>query len=296
MMRFMWRVAWAVAAVIACILVVRVARNHTLWSGRERPLVEQIGQLENLPSGQRAATSQNLAREIAQLPPGVHKVQLATRLAELSVEGDLGYETVQSAATTLAAALRQNPVTRVEAAWNRSGVGASYMDLAELVRYEHVTVSLSDPSFTAALANVDQEDRDRSQSNFTLPDTTGNPWTLRNLRGRVVLVNFWATWCPPCREELPDLDAVYEQLRGRGLVVLGITDEEPQNVASFLSQHPLPYPVLIDRDRKVNELFHVEGIPKTFVYDRQGKLVAEAMDMRTRRQFLGMLQQAGLQQ
>ena len=110
-----------------------------------------------------------------------------------------------------------------------------------------------------------------------------------------MLVNFWATWCPPCRKEMPDLDALYQKFKDQGFVVLAIDDEEAAKVAPFITERKISYPVLLDPGRKVNEAFVVEGIPKSFVYDRDGKLVAQSIDMRTRSQFQQMLAQAGLQ-
>jgi len=110
-----------------------------------------------------------------------------------------------------------------------------------------------------------------------------------------VLVNFWATWCPPCRKEMPDLEALYNRFKGRGLVILALSDEELGKVQPFISERKITYPVMLDPGRKVNEMFQVEGIPKSFVYNREGKLVAQSIDMRTQGQFLQMLAQAGLQ-
>jgi peroxiredoxin len=111
----------------------------------------------------------------------------------------------------------------------------------------------------------------------------------------VVLVNFWATWCPPCRKELPDLEALYQRFHSSGLVILAISDEDAAKVKPFVAEQKLTYPVLLDPGRKVNERFQVEGIPKSFVYGRDGKLAAQAIDMRTQRQFLEMLKRAGLE-
>ena len=110
----------------------------------------------------------------------------------------------------------------------------------------------------------------------------------------MVLVNFWATWCPPCRKELPDLEALYARFKGRGLVVLGISDEDVAKVQPFVAQNKMTYPILLDPGRKVNALFAVQGIPRTFIYDRSGKLAAQAIDMRTQRQFLELLGRAGM--
>jgi peroxiredoxin len=109
-----------------------------------------------------------------------------------------------------------------------------------------------------------------------------------------VLVNFWATWCPPCRKEMPDLEALYNRFKGDGLVVLAISDEDAAKVRPFIAERQVTYPILLDPGRKVSDLFQVEGIPKTFVYDREGKLVAQSIDMRTRKQFLRMLAETGL--
>jgi peroxiredoxin len=144
------------------------------------------------------------------------------------------------------------------------------------------------------MARLEDDDRVRQSADFTLSDMAGKNWTLKDLRGSVVLVNFWATWCPPCRKEMPDLDALYRRFAPKGLVILAISDEEAAKVQPFLAEHPVGYPVLLDPGRKVNELFRIEGIPKSFVYDRDGKLVAQAIDMRTERQFLQMLALAGL--
>jgi peroxiredoxin len=145
------------------------------------------------------------------------------------------------------------------------------------------------------MARLEANDRDRQNGDFTLTDLEGKKWRLKELRDRVVLVNFWATWCPPCRKEMPDLDALYRAYGKKGLVVLAISDEEGGKVKTFLAAHGVSYPVLLDAGRKVNEEFHVEGIPKSFIYDRQGKLAAQSIDMRTRAQFLEMLKAAGLE-
>jgi len=77
-------------------------------------------------------------------------------------------------------------------------------------------------------------------------------------------------------------------------VVLAISDEDAGKVRSFIAEHQVTYPILLDPGRKVNDLFQVEGIPKTFVYDRDGKMVAQSIDMRTKTQLLEMLARAGL--
>jgi peroxiredoxin len=155
--------------------------------------------------------------------------------------------------------------------------------------------SLDDPQFAAAMSKLELDDERRQQADFTLEDLHWTKWTLKDLSGKVVVVNFWATWCPPCRKEMPDLETLYKRFKDRGLVVLAISDEDAPKVRPFVTEQKVSYPILLDPGRKVNKLFEVEGIPKSFVYDRSGKLVAQSIDMRTQKQFLEMLGHAGLQ-
>jgi thiol-disulfide isomerase/thioredoxin len=184
--------------------------------------------------------------------------------------------------------LREQPIADE---WNRAGF--SLCRVGDLVRYEHVKASLDNPQFLT-MAQLAADDELRARADFTLSDLDGKSWTLRELRGKVVLVNFWATWCPPCRKEMPDLEALYRKFKDQGLVILAIDDVEAGKIKPYLAEHPVTYPILLDPGRKANESFHIGGIPKSFVYDREGKLVAQSIDMRTEKQFLEMLAKAGL--
>ncbi|GAC1666223.1 MAG: hypothetical protein NVS9B4_21890 [Candidatus Acidiferrum sp.] len=255
----------------------------------ETPLVTKIQTLRGLPTDQRARVTKDLALQIRRLPAGANKVRLALNLSNLSTEGDFGKDTLQEVATTLADSLRETPFPP-----SVQGPTTPYVELASLVRYEHVHATLDDPQFTAAMAKLESDDARRKLVNFTLTDLHGKRWTLTDLRGKVVLVNFWATWCPPCRSEMPDLDALYKEFQPRGLVILAMSDEEENKVRPFIEQHKFKYPVLLDPGGKVAADYIVEGIPKSFVYNREGQLVAQSIDMRTKKQFLELLTKAGL--
>jgi peroxiredoxin len=278
-------------------------QKQIVWSADEKPLADQIHGLRGLADDVRAGTTKDLALKIRKLPATENKLRLAVSLADLSTEGDFGHEALQQVATTLADALREHPLPWAEPANSGAGSDAKatrvpaepYIELASLVRYEHVEAALDDEQYRTAMAQLEADDHKREHPEFALKDLSGKTWAFAELRGKVVLVNFWATWCPPCRKEMPDLETLYERFGSKGLVVLGISDEEAAKVEPFIRERKVSFPVLLDPGRKVNELFVVEGIPKSFVYDREGKLVAQSIDMRTQKQFLEMLAKAGLE-
>jgi peroxiredoxin len=303
-------VAMLVALVTIGSQLASAQKKEVVWSADEKPLADQIHGLRALADDIRAGTTKDLALKIRKLPATENKLRLAVNLAGLSTEGDFGHDTLQEVATTLAETLRERPVPWAKPAEQKTSDAGSkaaprapaypYIELATLVRYEHVEAPVdlnlnNDEQYRAAMAGLEADDRKREHPEFTLKDLSGKTWTFSELRGNVVLVNFWATWCPPCRKEMPDLEALYGRFGSKGLVVLGISDEEAAKVEPFIRERKVSFPVLLDPGRRVNEMFVVEGIPKSFVYDRDGKLVTQSIDMRTQKQFLEMLGKAGLE-
>lgn len=263
--------------------------------GPEEAVQKQMSTLRDLSPAQRVTVTVKLATDIKALPASKSKVGLADNLAHLVTEGDQGAEAIQAVADALSQALTETPMPA-----KKDWPPAPYFDLARLVRYEHVTSALNDPLFAKASDALAKNDADIEKVDFTLKDLHGKKVTFSQLRGKVVLVNFWATWCLPCRLEMGDLDAIYTHLQSQGLVVLSIDPEDvpssdAMRVASFVEPMKFHPTVLLDPGWKVANQFHLDGgIPKSFVFDRDGKLVAVAIDMRTQRQFLNMLAAAGI--
>ncbi len=110
-------------------------------------------------------------------------------------------------------------------------------------------------------------------TDFTLQDLDSTPYTLQALQGKVVLVNFWASWCPPCIEEMPSMNRIYQRYKGQGLEMLGINfQEEPEQITEFLKQVKVEFPVLFDQDGSVAHQWNVFSMPTSFLVDRQGRV------------------------
>jgi peroxiredoxin len=113
---------------------------------------------------------------------------------------------------------------------------------------------------------------------FTLQDVKGNSVSLdAQLKAhKALLVNFWATWCPPCREEIPDLIKLYAKNKDRGLEILGVdVGESPTKVSNFIEKAGINYPVVLDRDMSVSETYRVVGIPTTYLMNSEGAILGE---------------------
>ncbi len=117
------------------------------------------------------------------------------------------------------------------------------------------------------------EDVSGPAPNFTLKDAVGGAVSLSDLQGRVVMINFWASWCGPCRQEMPLLEAIYQKYEPLGFTLLGVNVEENSSDGqAWLAERPVSFPVLYDPANGVSKLYDVIAMPSTVLIDRQGNL------------------------
>ena len=108
---------------------------------------------------------------------------------------------------------------------------------------------------------------------FSLPALSGEPATLSQYKGQVVMVNFWATWCGPCQQEMPLLDQMYKKYRPAGFTLLGVNvDKEAPAVRELLARKPVSFPVLLDPANQVSKAYHVDDMPSSVLIDRKGEI------------------------
>jgi peroxiredoxin len=108
---------------------------------------------------------------------------------------------------------------------------------------------------------------------FTLGSSAGSNVSLAQYKGQVVMLNFWASWCGPCRQEMPLLESIYKKYNRMGFTLIGVNVEPDSNAANqWLKQTPVSFPILYDKDSKVSKMYDVAGMPSTVIIDRTGKV------------------------
>lgn len=141
----------------------------------------------------------------------------------------------------------------------------------------HRTLRAARPgSETAPLPQPSTVAAGKLAANFKLKDLKGDEISLASLRGKVVFLNVWATWCAPCREEMPSIESLYKDFKAnKDFVVLAVSqDTDGAMVRPFLEQNHLSFTVLLDPRNEVGERYDVNGIPETFIIGRDGRIVA----------------------
>jgi len=124
--------------------------------------------------------------------------------------------------------------------------------------------------------------RPRVADDFTIPTAAGKPFKLSAQRGRPVFINFWATWCPPCLEEMPALERLWRAQKDGGFVMLAVTvDSNPKLATPFVERHKLTFTVGFDPKMELANTYGVRALPSSFVIDRDGRLAGVAVGPRT---------------
>lgn len=149
-----------------------------------------------------------------------------------------------------------------------------------LKRARWIVISLAAIGFTAviiSLAQVPVQGYD-----FSTTNVAGHQVSLSDYRGHVVMLNFWATWCPPCRAEMPVIESAYQQYRSQGFIVLAVNNaERADQVSAFVSQFQLTFPVLLDYSSNISQQFGIKGYPTSLFLDPKGNLYATHQGMLT---------------
>ncbi|WP_297528692.1 peroxiredoxin family protein [Thiohalobacter sp.] len=128
-----------------------------------------------------------------------------------------------------------------------------------------------EPTLKAAEPRPDAPD-------FALPDMDGRVHRLSDYRGKVVILNFWATWCPPCRREMPSMQRAWHKIRNEGIMMLAVNVGETEDtVFQFMGDYPMDFPVLFDHDGSVSEAWPMLALPTTFVIDPEGRIAYRAV-------------------
>ena len=111
--------------------------------------------------------------------------------------------------------------------------------------------------------------------NFTFPDLNGRKLSLSSYRGKVVLVNVWATWCPPCRQEMPSMQRLYQRFKGGNFEILAVSIDSTgqEAVAPFMGKMNLTFPALLDPSETIKPLYGLTGVPESFIIDKEGIIV-----------------------
>jgi peroxiredoxin/outer membrane lipoprotein-sorting protein len=129
---------------------------------------------------------------------------------------------------------------------------------------------------------------------FTLNSLSGKPVTLSALRGGVVILDFWATWCPPCRAGLPHLEKLSQEFQGKGLTVLGVSSEEKATIETFLKDQKVTFTILLDPKGVGEAPYQVTAIPRTLIIDREGKVADDFTGLQEERTLRAALAKLGI--
>lgn len=128
---------------------------------------------------------------------------------------------------------------------------------------------------------LEEMDRIMPAPELGIPDLEDNLWKINDLKGSPAIINFWATWCPPCREEMPSMEKAWLKIKDEGIMLMAISyGEELETVEAFALEYPMSFPVLLDTVGTTGKSWPVQGLPTTFILDAEGRIVYQATGAR----------------
>ena len=143
------------------------------------------------------------------------------------------------------------------------------------------TLFLFDTSLAAGKQTLPALDKPIPAPDFKLKGEDGKWYQLSDMRGKVVVINFWATWCPPCRYEMPALESLWQKVKDQNIIILGINvGEDADTIFEFTGTYPVSFPLPMDIDGKVIEQYPIKGLPTTYVINPQGMVTHRAVGSR----------------
>ena len=128
------------------------------------------------------------------------------------------------------------------------------------------------------------------ENNFTLEDIEGDEVSLSDFSADVIVLNFWATWCPPCKQEIPDFIAAYNKYKDEGVRFIGVSNEDAATIKSFAGEYGINYILLVDRNSVIMNDWGIRAIPTTFILDGNGQIIYKNVGMMTGAQLEGAIE------
>ncbi len=153
----------------------------------------------------------------------------------------------------------------------RPGVGIDETEVTKISKIDRLYYNLAILGIPNVIPSMD----------IVLKDTDGNRVKLSDLQGKIVFLNFWTTWCPACRVEMPAMEKLHQRFKGRDFAMVAVSmQESPDRVTSYLKEHDLTFPTLLDEDGRISSRFSVTSIPTTYILNREGAIVGKAVGAR----------------
>lgn len=257
----------------------------------------QAGRLPGIAPEQQERAYPLALDAASRIPSGAMRYTMTGRVFDLILENRLDALIPAAIPVWLAAldaGVRSDDL-RTLGDHQRGTFGRRYAALARLLDERGIQLPEPHPAIEAQRVLRGIEALRLPARDFSLPSQDGSVVRLSDLRGKVVVLDFWATWCEPCRKALPVVSRLHREWSSKGVVVLGIDDEPASVVRAFAARHGLGYPTLIDRGRRIHNLFGVEGIPAAIVIGRDGALVERVPFPHNDENFRAALRKAGVE-